>query len=407
VTVPLSVLFAGPVSGDEGRAFLRGLLGSAPYPIPPIVLDTPGAPEGAIVWALGEAEALRSADRLAFARSAYRSTASREWLAVQADEIFGLVVRDADFATTTVTLANSSGALYGPFAEGQLRFVNTSTKKVFVNTAEVTIPIGPSSVVVGVRALEAGSASNAGVSAIDKFETPLEDVSVANPQPALGQDAEDAASINRRIDARIGAFGVAGAGFSTGGTESAFASIALSGADGGGGVLRPDGSRVTVTRTKTERDDAAGTVTLFLADDDGPLEPSDLALVADEVQAYAEWIGSEVIVSNASAVTISISGTLTIAATTADDAAILARIDDELVAASRAAPIGGTVIPPATSGVVTLDEVREAILCAGRGGVVSFQAKRLTLTAPIADVSLAAGAVPILARVTLTIARVS
>ena len=65
------------------------------------------------------------------------------------------------------------------------------------------------------------------------------------------------------------------------------------------------------------------------------------------------------------------------------------------------------MIPPATSGVVTLDEVREAILCAGRSGVVSYQAKRLTLTAPTADVSLAAGAVPILARGTLTIARVS
>lgn len=400
--VTLKELLSGPITGAEGRSFVRDLVATAPQPIPVQVLDTPGAPEAAIVWALGEGEAVRSAQRLAFAKGGFRSLAPVEWLRLTAKEMFGVTPKDKDFATTNLTVTNSSGALYGPFAAGELRFVNDAVDPpaVYANAESVTLPVGPSTTTVGVVAVEAGAASSAAIGEIDRLETPLEGVTVTNAQPAIGEDEEDAPALNARIDARLGTFGV-GFGFSTGGTSSAFESIARNGIDNGGGVPRADGSRVSVTRTKLVLDTLTGVYTLYVADEDGPLAGGDLTLVEDAAQAYAEWLGTEIEVENASAVNQTVDGALTISRASATDAEILDEIDAMLLKATREAPIGGF------SGALSVRYVENAVESAGDAGKrTAFVLVDVSLSSPTSAVALADNEVAIFSRGTITITRV-
>lgn len=414
----LAALLTGPMTGAEGRDFVRQLVATAPQPIPLEVLDTAGTHESAIVWALGEGEALRSSDRLLYAASGFRSLASRPWLGVVATEIYGLQPRPADRATTNETVTNGSGAVYGPFAVGELRLKNSTTEAIFENAEVVSIlpaanPVlpqsGPRRATMGIRAVEPGAASTSQIGEIDTLETPLEGVTVTNLQPAIGQDEEDSASLNRRIDARIGTFGVDGAtGFATGGTRSSFDAIALNGVDNGGGVPRPDGSRITVTRTQLVRDDDTGELTLYVADDDGPLAGGDITIVEAAVQAYAEWIGTTVTVSNTVAVTILVEGTVTIQGASATNAQIEAQWDIELTRASREAPIGGFVIPPALTGTITLRYVENAVESAGDAGkATAFTLVDVDLDTPAGATALAAGEVAVISRGEIGIVRLS
>lgn len=402
----LKQLITGPTTGEEGRAFVRDLVATAPIPIPVQVLDTNGTSEAAIVWALGEGEALRSEDRIRFARSGFRSLADREWLYVVAIEGYGVTPRSADFATTNVVITNTSGGLYGPFAAGELRFVNDATDAVYANETEVTIPIGDA-VTAGVRAIETGSASDAAIGDINRLETPLEGVTVTNPQPAIGLDAESVDSLNDRIDAALGIFGVPGAtgpelAFSTGGTGSSFESIAKNGFDRKGGVPREDGSRITVTRTKLVLDTLTGIYTLYVADEDGPLADGDLILVREAVQAYAEWLGTQIEVENTNPVGQIVSGALTIARASATDAEILDEIDAMLLKATREAPIGGF------SGELSLRYVENAVESAGDAGkLTAFVLVDIVLSNPIAAVPMDLADVILFSRGTITITRVS
>lgn len=414
----LADLLEGPWTGDEGRDLVRELIATAPQPIPLETLDTPGTHESAIVYALGEAEAMRSSNRLLYAASGFRSTASRPWLGVVADQQYGMTAGLADRATTNLTVANASGAVYGPFLVGELRFRNSTTDAIYENAEACTIlfganPVlptsGPRRSTLGIRAVEAGAASSAQIGEIEELETPLEGVTVTNAQPALGRDEESAENINVRIDARIGAFGVDGAtGFATGATKTAFESIAKNGVDNGGGVPREDGSRITVTRTQFVRDDDTGDMTLYVADDDGPIAGGDLTLVESAVQAYAEWVGVEITLENTVAVPILVEGTVTITGAAATNAQIEAQWDVELTRASRESPVGGFVIPPALTGTIPLRYVENAVESAGDAGKpTAFTLVDIELDAPAGATALDVGEVAVLTRGEIAIVRLS
>jgi hypothetical protein len=391
-----------PIDGEEGREFVRGLIATAPDPIPPEVLDTPGTPEGAIVYALGEGEAIRSTDRALFAASAARSTANRPYLGVIASDVYSVTPRDQTFATTDVLLSNTSAAYYGPYDPGELRFVNDTTEKLYVNTDAIpTIVAGATNLPISVRALEAGSASTAQPNEITRLETTLDGVSVTNPAAAIGQDEETSDSLNGRVDAKIGSLGTPGArGWNTGATATSFEAIAKNGPDDGGGCVRADGTRIEVTRTQVVTNYATGDVVLYLADDDGPINAGDVPVVEEQVQTYTEWVGVEVDAQNSTLVTVSYAGTLTIKANSvaATDTEIRAAVQVELTNAGRALQIGEGP---------TLDYGRNAILNAGDSSKpTAFRVVSLVLSSPAADTVLAAGQVAALVLGTLTINRV-
>lgn len=391
-----------PTTADEARTFLRELVVTSPAQIPAEVLDEPTTSEAAIVYALGEAEATRSGDRAFFARSAARSTATAPYLRVISNEQFSLPPKTQTFGTGNITLGNSSDSTYGPYDVGQFVVRNSVSKKLYSNTAEIlTIIPGAADMVIGVKALEAGTDSNALPDEITELETPLQGVTITNPAAILAQDEESAAALNDRIDKKIGSLGEPGArGWNTGATATAFEAVAKNGPDDGGGCVRADGSRIDVTRTQVVRDDVAGTITLYVADDDGPLATSDDDTVEEQVRLYTEWLGLDVSVENSTLVTVTYNGTLTIYSrgAAASDSAILAQIDVELLAAGRALQIGEGP---------TLDYGKNAILNAGDSSkATAFRVKTLVLSLPSADTTLADGEVVSMARGTITIVRV-
>ena len=402
-------LLQSQVTQDEAVEALKGWILSAPSPPDLVTLETPGTPENAFLYGLALAEENRSADRANYARAGFRSTAPIEWLRLIAVEFFGLPVQVAGFATTTMSVTNTSGNSYGPYEPGELRVVNDSTKAIYENAAVVTIqpaqllPFVAWTGSFGVRGVDAGTASNSGVGEIDRLETALEGATVANTQAALTVDDESSESINRRIDARIGFFGVAGAdGLSSGGPSTAVESIALSGRDGQGGVLRLDGSRVQVTRTKLVRDDSIGVSTLYVGDNDGPLEGADLTRVTDEVQWYGERVCSLVDVENVVVNTITVGATMTIRKTTLTNSEIEGAITAAFPEAALAVPIGGFSVSP--DDAVPVEYIEGAIRGAALG---RWQIVEIEVTTPAADVLTAANEVVQFVLGTLSISRIS
>lgn len=402
-------LLGQQVSQEQALAALKGWLLTAPSPPEEVTLDTPGTPENAFLYALSLAEETRSEDRARYALAGYRSTAPIEWLRLHAIEFFNLPVQTAGFATTSELIGNIGGNLYGPFEIGELRFVNSVTKAVYENAEVVTIQpavlinVTPSLVTIAIRAIEAGTGSNAAIGDIELLETPLEGVSVTNTQAALTQDDESAESINRRIDAVIGLFGVAGAdSLSTGGPLTAVESIALNGRDKGGGCLRPDGSRVLVTRTKLIRDDATGVSALYVGDDDGPLETSDLTIVANEVIWYAERICSTVHIFNVVLHPITVDASITVRKTSLTNGEIEAAVNAAFPAAALAVPIGGFAVSP--DDAVPVEYIEGAIRGAAAG---QWQTVTIEVTLPAADEVMAASDVAQFELGTLTITRIA
>lgn len=402
-------LLQSQVTQDEALEALRGWILSAPSPPELVTLETPGTPENAFLYGLALAEENRSTDRANYALAGFRSTAPLEWLRLIAIEFFGLPVQVAGFATTTMHVENTSGNSYGPYEPGELRVVNDATKAIYENTQAVTIqpaqltPFVPWEGSFGVRAVDAGTASNAGIGDIDRLETVFEGVDVENTTAALTFDDESAESINRRIDARIGLFGVAGVdGLSSGGPSTAVESIALSGRDGQGGVLRADGSRVQVTRTKLVRDDATGVSTLYVGDNDGPLEPADLTAVTNEVQWYGERVCSQVNVANVAVNSITVNATMTLRKTTLTNSEIEAAVAAAFPEAALAVPIGGFSVSP--DDAVPVEYIEGAIRGAALG---RWQIVEIEVTTPPADVLTAANEIVQFVLGILTISRIS
>lgn len=400
-------LLQSQVTQAEALAALKSAILSAPSPPEEVTLDTAGTPENAFLYALSLIEEARSDDRARFALAGYRSTAPIEWLRLHATEFFGVPVQVAGFATTVIAWQNSSGNAYGPFDPGELRCADDETKAIFENTGVVTIPpaqLSPfvqSTGVFEVRAIDSGTASNAEIGAIDRLESALEGVTITNNAAAITQDDESAASINARIDARIGLFGIAAnGGMSTGGPATAVEAVARSGFDNGGGCLRADGTRVQVTRTKLTRDDSTGISTLYVADDDGPLDPSDLTDVEDEVVFYAERITSRVEVANTTVEVIDVSATMTIRQTSLTNGEIATLVTNAFPAAALGVPIGGFD----TLDAVTVEYIEGAIrgALAGKAQIVT-----IAVTLPAADVPMDPADIAQFTLNTLTITRIA
>jgi hypothetical protein len=401
-------LLQSQVTQDEALEFLKGAILSAASPPEQVTLETPGTPENAFLYGLAIAEENRSADRANYALAGYRSTAPLEWLRLHAIEFFGLPIQTAGFATTTIQYTNVSGNQYGPYAPGELRVVKDATQVLYENTEEVTIeaaqlmPLVPKVKTFGVRAVDPGTIANAAIGEINRLESALEGVTVTNTQAAMTQDDESAESINRRIDALIGAAGVAGAdNLSSGAPETAAESIALNGRDKGGGCLRADGTRVQVTRTKLVRNDATGISTLYVGDNDGPLDVADLGFVGDEVTWYAKRTCSRIVATNVSLVSITVNATMTIRNSKLTDSEIEARANAAFVDAAIAVPVGGFVITPFPG--VPIEYIEGAI----RGAIAGLaQIVTIAVTSPSSTTVLTAGQVVQFTVGTFTITRI-
>lgn len=348
----------------------------------PVTSWQPGDPTRSLFHI--ESELLATLEEIVvnFVKAGFLDYATGVWLKVLAEQVFGVTVPEATFATTTVTLTNGGGGLY-TVDPGDLTFKSSITGKTYRNTTGGTLNPGPATTLdVTVVAEEAGSASSAGVGEIDELVTTLLGVTCSNATAAVGIDEQDEATTRQQCRDKLGAL-------SPNGPRDAYAYVArnseLTGTTG-------------VTRVRVVGDSTTGEVTVYLAGPAGAVSNPDRALVEDAIVEWATPLCVTPTVLAASNVTVPVTYTLwcydTVNLTAAE---VEAAVEDALEELFATRPIGGDIIPPAATGSLYHSLVESTI----RG--VFPQIFRVTLAAPAGDTALTNAQVAVLGTVTATV----
>jgi phage-related baseplate assembly protein len=303
----------------------------------------------------------------------------------------------ATYATCTLRITNTGSDTFTWDPDDLTAINNAATgKPTYRNTTGGTIqPAGsvdgsgnPTDVLdVTIEAEVAGSDGSAGVGDIDELVTKYPNITVTNTTAAVGRDEERDAALKARCKAKW-------ASLSPNGPKDALAYVATT----------PDlVDGVTVTRTRTYPDSTVGEVLFYIADDAGAVDASVVTAVEEGVETYAVPHCIDVTVASAANLSQNVTYTLwvysSINLTTAE---IEDLVEDALLAALATRPIGGDIIPPATTGNLYKGFLESTILSAVQIDGVAY-GFRVSIATPAADVAVANNQVVTLGTVTATI----
>lgn len=313
------------------------------------------------------------------------SGGTNPWLAILAQQVFGVTVPPATFATTTETLTNNQGGLY-VVEPGDLTFTcSANPGATFTNTTGCTLtPTGTpgATQTVTVVAATAGSANSAGAGEIDTLVTTLEGVTCTNVTAAVGLDQQSAAATVAQCRAKLGSL-------SPNGPASAYEYVALNSA------LTND---VNITRCRVYPDSETGDVTIYIAGA-STLSSSDVTAAQNAINQWATPLCITPTVVAATGVTINVTYTIWIyQSVNQSSSQIQAAIQTALEDMFAEVDIGGDIIPPASTGDLYQSRIWSTI-----GGVFPAQTFRVQLSSPSSDTALTNGQVPVLGTVTGTV----
>jgi hypothetical protein len=139
-----------------------------------------------------------------FAGSSFLRFASGKWLDWLGEDFFSEPRQQATFATITETVTIPAGA--GPYGPLQL-VVQTSDGKQFISQSPVTLPAGPQTITVSMRAAQAGTLYNVGANTVNQLVSPsILGISVNNAADAAKAfDQEPDPRYRQRLAAKWGA----------------------------------------------------------------------------------------------------------------------------------------------------------------------------------------------------------
>lgn len=341
----------------------------------------PGAVVRTIIAAVAVVMAAFTVLTSLIAKSGWLELAEGDWLTLVARHVFGVERQTATFATGEITLVNGGGGVFGPFAIGDAVFKNTTTGKTYRNAAGFSLgALG--TVTVAIQAVEAGSASTSGPTAIDALVTTMLSVTVSNAASVVGLDDESDPSLRTRcLEKR--------SSLSPNGPRDAYAFFARA------AVRTTDGSSVGVTRVRVTAVSSTGNVTVTVANATGAVSgtagnpATDLGAVDQTIKLNVVPDGITETTQSATPQTIGLGYDLWIYAdANLSDAAIQALVATKWATFMTTQPIGGNVISPAP-GKVFVDAIRAAI------GSVRPEIFHVVVSAPGADVVLADTDVPL------------
>lgn len=309
------------------------------------------------------------------AASGFLDLAEKAWLDLVAQHVYGELRIDATYASGTLRLHNTGGAIY-LYDPGDFVAANPDTGKSYTNTVAVTLNPGDT-VDVAAAALESGTGSSTATGTITALVTNSLGVEVTNLDTFVGLDSESDPALRARCRAKLGAL-------SPNGPWDAYAYAART-------AKRSTGEPVSVTRTRVLRD-GYGNVTLVCASSSGGIAgtlgdlTTDLGAVDDAVTRRAEPLAVAATAATASPVATLVTYELwahnTSGLTTEQ---IKTKVQSALAAFFSALPIGGALLSPGdTTGYVYLDALRAAISQAVP------EIYHVTLTLPAANVALTA-----------------
>jgi len=320
-------------------------------------------------------------------RSGFLDLAVGVWLTLLAYFVYGVTRIPATFAPGTVTIDNGGGGDY-TFEAGDLVVLNTTTKKTYVNTAQVHIGPLVTGLVVAIRAVEIGSASTAAPGQIDDFVAASPLLTVTNPAAVVGEDEEADPDLRVRCRDKLGALSPAG-------PARAYAFIAKTPSLNGG---------VAVNRVLVRPALGNGTIRVVVAGPDGPIsgttgDPStDLGKLFLALNLLAVTAGYTLLLSSATPASISLDSTIWITtssglAPTDAQAAVALALTDYIAKY----PIGGVDV--GAGGSVLFRGVEGAIKAANDGILEAKLAVEV-------DIALAATEVPVLTTPVTTVNQV-
>jgi len=321
-----------------------------------------------------------------YIQSGFLDYASGTWLQILAQQVFGVTVPAATYAETSVTLTNSGGAVY-ILEAGDLTFRNSTTGATYHNTSGGTLPaiVGstPGTLSVTVTADQAGSAGSASAGEIDALVTTLLGVTVTNPAAAVGVDQQDDSVTRQQCRNKLGSL-------SPNGPASAYSYVAQNSTLTG---------IQTVTRSRVYPDSDTGDVQIYVAGPSGGVSSGDVAAVQSAIEKWATPLCITPTVSSANNVTVNVTYTLWVyQSINQTSSQIQASVQTALENLFAARPIGGDIIPPATTGAMYVSLIESAIR-----NVVDPQAFRVSVSAPSSDTALGNGDVPVLGTVMATV----
>jgi hypothetical protein len=394
-------------------AVLRNLLGSAIAEGIKVTAWQPGSPTRSIYRSLADFGKTIIDQIGAIADQGSLESSTGAALTLLAKEKYGIERPEATFATKDITINNTGGGNYPYSPDNPLILTSSYTKKLYISQGTGTIVPLTNGQTLSIQAQEAGSASTALPGQIDTWVTPTNNLTIVDTNSAIGSDEMSDDLVRAACRARVG-FVPTASTIGAGGAPGAYESVARSGPDGGGGVVRPDGSRITVTRIRVLPDGGGGVV-VYVADEDGPLTTDDLALVESAILTYAKPVGVNVSVLNAVALPIACTLTVWIgASTTATDDDVKDAIEEAIVAYFQTVQIGGFDL--GSGGVVPLRGGLEEAATGeapttstpGSGAKQVATLIKLTFATPSGDTSIAEDEIPTLSGTpTITVNRVS
>lgn len=325
----------------------------------------------------------------AVVKGTFLDHATGVWLTLLALYVYNVARLDATFAPGFVTLTNNGGGVFNNVQIGDLLVKNPTTKKTYTNTAIFSLGAGPgTSVVVPIRAVEAGSASTSTANTITELVTTMLGVTCTNASAVVGTDAQSDPSLRRACRDSMGALSPAG-------PSAAYDYFAKRTPNGSGGFVDVNRSKVITSGT--------GLATVVVASASGSVSGPDVALIQAYLATTVLPTGQTLSVVSATAVSISFGGTLVVdAVSSKSDTELRALADAKLAAYLQAVPIGGYQKVPGT-GKVWLDALEGQV----------FQAipelLEVDMSSPVGDTALTSTQVPTFAGggVSWTISRVS
>lgn len=320
-------------------------------------------------------------------RGGYLDLSGEQWLTLLARYRFNVERRQAVKGTCTVRLTNQSAAAYLDLQPGDITVKNSTTKATYRSTTGGDLAGGIGQTLdVEVEAEVAGSGGTSGTGEIDELVTALPNVDCTNTTAAIGTDQESDPALIERCRAKF-------ASLSPAGPKAAYHYAATTPELNGG---------ASVTRTRVVADSDTGEVQVYLANDSGAVTSEDRDLAEEAIETWANPLCIDCTVSAATPVVQAITYTLWVYDSIAQtNEEIEELIEDALIEEFKRIPVGGDIIPPATTGKLYQGRVIATILAA-----VAGHGFRVTLTVPAADVDLDPSEVLTLGTVTATINQV-
>lgn len=317
------------------------------------------------------------------------------WMDLVASEVYGISRIGAQYAAldnTQFIVTNPDAQAYGPFDPGSQTYGNGTTGATYHNTDTVTYASG-NATGVAIVADQIGSAGTSAPTDINQMITPQGNATCSNNTTATGFDAETNQALFLRCIAKLGSL-------SPNGAALAYYFVATS-------VLDPTqtfyNASLTKPITRLKTITGAGTVDVYIANDDGAPSTGDTAIVDAAIQAWCVPLGVTAITHKATNLVFNVTYAAYVpAAAGVSGPQVQAAVSTALTNLFRALPIGGLV--ETTPNEVPVETIRGTIFAAIIGLVPAYAARvSVVLSVPSSDTAVATTEVPTLGAVTPTV----